>query len=274
MKQKDRLVSSLIIALVAGFIYYAYADFETISKIPQFAYQTIKSAVFPEKASTEPESVTDKNLTSVKKSDEVEANQTDSFDNEVITENAEYAQLPDHNYIFRYLRGMPIFTDEQIEKLEKLSDFGFNTDFSGRDMQFVNQVPEELNLDSHKIRVNVKIKNLDSINIYIDKSMEKLNESLSKLNEQLKSEEFRRDLPEIDTDDINVEVDTDAIKESIKESMKEFDENMMEFNSEMKEFKDSMKQFKESMKELKKNMKELDSARIKNFEKEIEIIES
>ncbi len=272
MKQKDRLVSSLIVALVAGFIYYAYADFETISKIPQFAYQTIKSVVLPEKADTEPVPEPGKNLTSLKTSDEQANDENILTENIQENETAEYAQLPDYNYIFRHLKGIPIFTEEQIEKMENLADFGLSTDFSEKDLQFVNFIPDEANLDSHRVKINIKIKDLDSMNVYLDKSMEKLNESLSKLNEHLKSEEFLQELPY--TEDISVEVDIDEIKESIKESMKEFDENMMEFNFDMKEFKDSMKQFKESMKELKKNMKDLDSAKFKMYEKEIEIIES
>ena len=45
MKQKDKILSSLLIAFVAGFIYYAFADYDTFKRIPQIAFETIKSAV-------------------------------------------------------------------------------------------------------------------------------------------------------------------------------------------------------------------------------------
>jgi len=43
MKQKEYLLSSLMIAFVAGFIYYAFADSEIIKKLPALAYQTVLS---------------------------------------------------------------------------------------------------------------------------------------------------------------------------------------------------------------------------------------
>jgi methyl-accepting chemotaxis protein len=177
--------------------------------------------------------------------------------------------------------GGKVYIDEErlkkLEKLEKLQDFGFNSDFGNGMIAFANNDEMGLPLDSNELKVRIKIKNLDSLNFYIDNSMLKLNESLSKLTEQLQSEEFLNSIPEIDLKDLkdfDVEVDVDEIKDAIKESMKDFDENMKEFKFDMKEFKDSMKQFKENMNDLKKNMKELDSTKMMKFNKKIEIIDS
>lgn len=276
MKQKDRFVSSLIIALVAGFIYYAFGESEVIRRIPQLAYETVKSVISPEKANSDFTLENDKNLTMVSKEENGNTNNEEQIP--AIFEEAEYAQLPDLSLLMRYRSegDVAFLSNKHLKELEKLNELVnvavLPTDF----MQYVNYMPDLEPLDSGRIKIKVKIENMDSLNVFIDKSMMKLNESLSKLNEQLKSEEFLKNIPEIDTDDIDVDIDVDVddIKESVKESMKEFEENMKEFDFDMKEFKDSMKKFNESMEELKKNMKDMDSNYMKKMERKIEIIES
>ena len=276
MKQKDRFVSSLIIALVAGFIYYAFGESEVIRRIPQLAYETVKSVISPEKANSDFTLENDKNLTMVLREENGNTNNEEQIP--AIFEEAEYAQLPDLSLLMRYRSegDVAFLSNKHLKELEKLNELVnvavLPTDF----MQYVNYMPDLEPLDSGRIKIKVKIENMDSLNVFIDKSMMKLNESLSKLNEQLKSEEFLKNLPEIDTDDIDVDIDVDVddIKESVKESMKEFEENMKEFDFDMKEFKDSMKKFNESMEELKKNMKDMDSNYMKKMERKIEIIES
>ena len=276
MKQKDRFVSSLIIALVAGFIYYAFGESEVIRRIPQLAYETVKSVISPEKANSDFTLENDKNLTMVLREENGNTNNEEQIP--AIFEEAEYAQLPDLSLLMRYRSegDVAFLSNTHLKELEKLNELVnvavLPTDF----MQYVNYMPDLEPLDSGRIKIKVKIENMDSLNVFIDKSMMKLNESLSKLNEQLKSEEFLKNLPEIDTDDIDVDIDVDVddIKESVKESMKEFEENMKEFDFDMKEFKDSMKKFNESMEELKKNMKDMDSNYMKKMERKIEIIES
>lgn len=276
MKQKDRFVSSLIIALVAGFIYYAFGESEVIRRIPQLAYETVKSVISPEKANSDFTLENDKNLTMVLREENGNTNNEEQIP--AIFEEAEYAQLPDLSLLMRYRSegDVAFLSNKHLKELEKLNELVnvavLPTDF----MQYVNYMPDLEPLDSGRIKIKVKIENMDSLNVFIDKSMMKLNESLSKLNEQLKSEEFLKNIPEIDTDDIDVDIDVDVddIKESVKESMKVFEENMKEFDFDMKEFKDSMKKFNESMEELKKNMKDMDSNYMKKMERKIEIIES
>lgn len=276
MKQKDRIVSSLIIALVAGFIYYAFGESEVIRRIPQLAYETVKSVISPEKANSDLTLDNDKNLTMVVK--EENGNTYNDEQISAIFEEAEYAQLPDLSLLMR-LRSegdATFLSSKHLKDLEKLDELG-NIDVLPTDfMQYVNYLPDMVPLDSGRIKIKVKIENMDSLNVFIDKSMMKLNESLTKLNEQLKSENFLKNIPEINEDDIDVDIDVDVddIKESVKESMKEFEENMKEFDFDMKEFKDSMKKFNESMEELKKNMKDMDSNYMKRMDRKIEIIES
>jgi hypothetical protein len=284
MKQKDKILSSLIIAFVAGFIYYAFADYDTFKRIPQLAYETIKTAVTN---TTQTEKDADEiNSKNIVKDEKYDVN-SDIISvklpaNNVVLEDGIFAHIPDFtNFVRVDDFGGKVYIDEErlkrLEKLEKMQDFGFNYNFGDGMIAFANNDEMGRPLDSNELKIRIKIKNLDSLNFYIDNSMLKLNESLSKLTEQLTSEEFLKNIPEIDLkdmQDIDVEVDVDEIKDAIKESMKDFDENMKEFKFDMKEFKDSMKQFKENMKELKKNMKELDSTKLMKFNKKIEVIDS
>jgi hypothetical protein len=284
MKQKDKILSSLIIACVAGFIYYAFADYDTFKRIPQLAFETIKTAVTnTTQSDKDVAEINEKNIAKEEKEDinsDIVSVKTPASN--VVLEDGIFAHIPDFtNFVRVDDFGGKVYIDEErlkkLEKLEKLQDFGFNSDFGNGMIAFANNDEMGLPLDSNELKVRIKIKNLDSLNFYIDNSMLKLNESLSKLTEQLQSEEFLNSIPEIDLKDLkdfDVEVDVDEIKDAIKESMKDFDENMKEFKFDMKEFKDSMKQFKENMNDLKKNMKELDSTKMMKFNKKIEIIDS
>jgi len=287
MKQKDKILSSLMIAFVAGFIYYAFADYDTFKKIPQLAFETIKTAVTnTTQSDMDDAEINEKDIVK----DEKDENNSDIVSVKVpaynvILEDGIFAHIPDFtNFIKVDDFGGKVYVDEErlkkLEKLEKLQDFGFNSSFGDGMVAFAGDDGMYYPLDSNEMKVRIKIRNLDSLNFYIDNSMLKLNESLSKLTEQLQSEEFLKNVPDIDLkdmkelDNIDVEVDVDEIKEAIKESMKDFDENMKEFKFDMKEFKDSMKQFKENMQELKKNIKQLDSTKLMRFNKKIEIIDS
>jgi hypothetical protein len=276
MKQKDKLLSSLIIAFVAGFIYYAFADYDNLIKIPQLAYETIKSAVITSQPNDIKSETAEKNIPKEQIKEESDVVSVKSTANSVVYEDGIFAHIPDFSNLMRVddFGGRLFLNDEKLKKLEKLEDFGFNSDFGDGLIALANYDDMDYPLDSNEIKVHIKLRNLDSLDFYIDKSMMKLNESLSKLTEHLQSDEFLKGIPEAEMNDIDIEIDMDDLKETIKESMKEFDENMKEFDFDMKEFKDSMKEFKDSMKELKKNMKELDSTKLKKFDKKIEIIES
>ena len=279
MKQKDKILSSLLIAFVAGFIYYAFADYDNFIKIPQLAYETIKSAVVNSPSEDVKTEITDKFISKDKNEYQPDNISVKSIASSVALEDGIFAHIPDlSNLINVNDFGGHIYLNEdklkKLERLEKLQDFGFNTDFGDGMIELANYDDMYNPLDSNELKVRIKVHNLDSLNFYLDNSMSKLNESLSKLNEQLQSEEFLKNIPEIDLKDVDIEIDMDDLKEALKENMKEFDENMKEFNFDMKEFKDSMKLFKESMKELKKNMKDLDSTKMMKFNKKIEIIES
>lgn len=279
MKQKDKILSSLIIAFVAGFIYYAFADYDNLIKIPQLAYETIKSAVVNTQPNEVKSDINEKNIAGEQKSEQFDVVSVKSTASSVAFEDGIFAHIPDLSNLIRVddFGGHFYINEEKLkklEKLEKIEDFGFNSDFGDGLIAFANYDEMDYPLDTNELKVRIKVRNLDSLDFYIDNSMSKLHESLSKLTEHLQSDEFLQSIPDVDMKDIDIEIDMDDLKETIKESMKEFDDNMKEFNFDMKEFKDSMKQFKESMKELKKNMKELDSTKMKKFDRKIEIIES
>ncbi len=288
MKHKDKLISSLIVAFVAGFIYYAFADFDAIKKIPYLAYETFKSAIEPkeapeEKAPVAPEKKKSENIYAVDTDIPAENNNSGGSTLSDIL----HSYLPDFSQYIRvsdFGGGMAYAPYRKIAR-EQVSDFGFNSDF-GPSMIKLADYTDYDPFDSNEVIVKLKIRSLDSINLYLDESMSKMNEALSKLNEQLNSEEFLKALPQFDSDDFKVEINIDKdelrreIEESMegyKENMNEMKENMREFKFELKniipdikkhrldsnhyrfdmqEFKDSMKEFEENMKEYKENMED------------------
>jgi len=288
MKHIDKMKSSLIIALVAGFIYYAFSDFDTIKKIPYLAYETFKSAI--ETSETTEESsptITEKKNTDFTLKEVSENNEVPAVPEESSLRDVIFSYLPDFS---KYIQvpdfgGSTAYAYSHRIPKEHISDFGFNSDF-GPSMVRVSDYGEYYPFDSNEVIVKLKIKSLDSLNIYLDESMLKLNEALSKLNEQLMSDEFLKALPHFDSNQFKVEVDIDGdeLRREIEESMEDYREGMKDYKDEMKnfkfefrnqmdelkdlkldtvkikfdveEFKDSMQEFEENMKEYKENMKE------------------
>ncbi|MCE1164723.1 MAG: hypothetical protein LWX07_04885 [Bacteroidetes bacterium] len=286
MKHKDKLISSLIIAFVAGFIYYAFADFDTIKKIPYLAYETFKSAIEPKEAPEEntpvtPEKKKQENLYASELNTPVENGGSDgSALKDIILsylpDFSKYLQVPDFG------GGMAYAPYVKVPK-EHMNDFGFNSDFGPSMIRLADYNGYDP-FDSNEVIVKLKIKSLDSLNIYLDESMSKLNDALSKLNEQLNSEEFLKALPHFDSDDFKVDIDKDELRKEIEESMEDYKDNMEDMKENMKdlkfdlksmipemkgfkidstrmkfdmqEFKDSMKEFEENMKEYQENMQE------------------
>lgn len=288
MKHKDKLISSLIVAFVAGFIYYAFADFDTIKKIPYLAYETFKSAIEPDdvpevKAPAPPEKKKPDNIYA----SDIEAPAENTNSGGSSLSDILHSYLPDFSQYIRVpdFGGSMAYAPYRRIPKEQVSDFGFNSDF-GPSMIKLADFNDYDPFDSNEVIVKLKIKSLDSLNIYLDESMSKLNEALSKLNEQLNSEEFIKALPQFDSEDFRVEVDIDKddLQREIEESMEDYRENMNEmkenmreykfdlkniipelkkhkldslrYKFDMQEFKDSMKEFEENMKEYQENMED------------------
>jgi hypothetical protein len=271
MKHIDKLKSSLIIAFVAGFIYYAFADFDTIKKIPYFAYETFKSAIGPKAAPEENVLLAaDKKKNENVINTEIASVQESAFLDPGSFPGIMFPNMPDFsNYIKvgDFGGGAVLSRDFKRARDYSVGDFGFDSDF-GPSMVRLADFRDWESLDSNEKIVKLKIRSLDSLNIYLDEAMSKLGESLTKMSEQLNSEEFLKALPHFDSDEFKVEIDFDSesLKNEIEESMKDFKENMKDFDKnkyefknykfDMNEFKDSMEKFKEDMEEYKENMEE------------------
>jgi hypothetical protein len=276
MKQKEYLLSSLMIAFVAGFIYYAFADPDIIKKIPTLAYQTILS-------------VTDTRETALD-------NKEYGLKTTKLTEPSEYPgsvtvrvpsyisslaelgiNIPDFSNFIRvrdFGGGIISFNDNNSGVREHPGDFGFDMHF-GDDMTEYAGYYDIAPLDSIERRVRIKIHNMDSLNITLNDMMSKLNESIEKMTEQFKSEEFTKNFKNFDGKEFEINIDADELKSEIDESMKDFDEDMKEFKYDMKEFQDSMKKLNEEMKDLKESMKNIDSVKYnKRFKIKIDTIET
>lgn len=281
MKHIDKMKSSLIIALVAGFIYYAFSDFDTIKKIPYLAYETFKSAIETGETTEETSpSVTEKKNTDITLKEVSENTEAPAVPDESSLRDVIFSYLPDFS---KYIQvpdfgGSTAYAYSHRIPKERMSDFGFNSDF-GPSVMRVSDYSDYYPFDSNEIIVKLKIKSLDSLNIYLDESMSKLNEALSKINEQFMSAEFFKALPHFDSNQFKVEVDIDGdeLRREIEESMKDYREGMkdyknemrnynFEFNDQMKELRDlkldtmqikfDMEEFRDSMQELEQNMKE------------------
>ncbi|MCX6160305.1 MAG: hypothetical protein NTV87_03070 [Ignavibacteriae bacterium] len=284
MKQKEKFYSSLIVALVAGFIYFQFADVETIRNLPKLAYKMFTGTVEPQSTTTialnAPDSTTKSNKDKVLKVSETDF----SNDIRVTDEKADFImRFADQSMpvslssIFRNNRGMNVDIQDfafkvhsfEREHPELVQDVGIKVDF-GEDYVNFASFGDNFMHDSNKINIIVKMNKLDSINIYLDKTMEKLDESMEKLNKELAGKDFSKMAPKIDKADIEIEIDMSEFNEG----MKEFEENMKDFKFDMKDFEEGMKELRKNMDGLKENMKELEKNQIKKYKIKVEEVES
>ncbi len=284
MKQKEKFYSSLIVALVAGFIYFQFADVETFKKLPQLAYKMFTETVEPQSTTTialnAPESTTKPNKDKVLK-----VSETDFNDNIPVTDEkadfimrfADQSTPVSLSSIFRNNRGMNVDIPDlglkvyafEMEHPEVVQDVGRKVDF-GEDYVNFASFGDNFMLDSNKINIIVKMNKLDSINIYLDRTMEKLDQSMEKLNKELAGKDFSKMAPKIDRADIDIEIDMSEFNEG----MKEFEENMKDFKFDMKDFEEGMKELHKNMDGLKENMKELQKNQLKKYKIKVEEVES
>jgi len=269
MKQKEYLLSSLMIAFVAGFIYYAFADSEIIKKLPALAYQTVLSVADNRESTDETQ---DMKRLNQKESEPInKSEETVVLIPSKISALASFGvNIPDFSNFIKvqdFGGGIISFTGKELPERYHSGDFGFDTRF-GDDMVEYAGLYDLVPLDSNERKVRIRIHNMDSLNITLNEMMLKLNESIEKMAEQFKSDEFMKNFKDFDGKDFEVNIDADEIKAEIEESMKDFNEDMKEFNKDMKElnfdmkeFQDSMKKLNEEMKDLKDSMKNIDSVR-------------
>ncbi|MCI0472251.1 MAG: hypothetical protein L0Y76_01565 [Ignavibacteria bacterium] len=283
MKQKEYLLSSLLIAFVAGFIYYAFADTDIIKKIPTLAYQTILSVTDNRESTGETRELNTKVIGETK--NDLNGDELSNPTLNSLPINAAFSiNIPDFSNFIKvqdFGGGIISFSGKELPEKYHSGDFGFHTSF-GDDMIEYAGYYDAMPLDSNERRVRIKIHNMDSLNITLNEMVSKLNESIEKMTEQFRSEEFMKNFKDFDDKNFEVHIDADEIKAEIDESMKDFNEEMEKFNQDMEEFQfdmkelqDSMKKMNEEMKGLKDSMKNIDSVKYnKRFRIKVDTIET
>ena len=294
MKQKKNLASSLLVALLAGFIYYQLGGVEDIQKIASFGYQMMSNPV--ERITKNEVAVNGKlieinNLIRETQPDLItsEENQLDS-EQGMIELAVTYPISSFVSSISDDLYKINMSTDEN-SLLTHEGDFAVNSEYYIPKIIFENKKdlrnirPNDNNEcedviasvdDFYMVSIPVKIYDDDDpITVIIDDS-NYIKFDIEKLEFDKFDVKFDDAMVKLNiaigklTDNLKVmdfDFNNEQNKAEFKLKMKEFEEDMKEFEIEMKEldfdidadmqeFKEDMKEFKENMKKYKEDMKE------------------
>ncbi len=287
MKNKDKLLSSMIIALVAGFIYYQFSDSEVVKKIPQLAYRLLVPS--GHESTFDSGNEKENNKSEKKTFSSTTENNYPSENTEIA--NPAYGGESILNRLNAYSR------DFAFGNLVRIPDFlpekvYFDRDQFGADMKHLDKSVEEIEIPLEKLGINInrdifvytasnygfnpdslrykiKIPDMDSFSVNLDNAMKKLNFAMEKLTAELNDKNFEvivpddeipdlPELPEIDAKEQENLNELGKIKEfdmkEFKEGMKEFEKEMQNFKFEMKDYQENMKKFKEDLKEMKRKI--------------------
>lgn len=273
MKQKEKIFSSLLVAIVAGFIYYTFADVETIKSLPQFAYKIFISSDKEDNSSAALNAGVYVSSLKDKKSDFPEDElKKDLFNEEIIVSSADLSNPSSLAYVFSNVSrvfpyvSIPDFVPEADRVVyrkserkfrDKKDDFAVYTEFEYPDDDIIHLISydDETCSDSDRVRIHIRMKSLDSMNVHLDRAMEKLNKSLESLNDKIAEHNFDIDIPDLKPEDFEFNFKFDM--EEFREDMKEFQKDMKDFKLDMKELEGNVEMFQFDSKELEENMKEL-----------------
>jgi len=286
MKNKTNLLSSLIIALIAGFIYFQLGGVEDIKNIASLGFRMVSEPIVE---------ITDTKLASkgirINITDQKKEEKSKLIANENNVDKKKGLKdlaLIDHNsniFSFTYenhegtemqfyknspmtIEGEMIFSSEYYIPLSQNRNDVYLETIRVPDYEeyiattkplvdyyemvkpvkrYSDDDPITIIIDdSNDIKFNIEKLELDGFDVQLDAAMEKLNIVLKKLEDNLK--------------DINFDFSDEENKLEFELKMKEFEEDMEEFEEEMKDweydFEENMKEYKEDMKEFKEDMKE------------------
>ena len=284
MKNKTNLLSSLLIALIAGFIYFQLGGVEDIKRIASLGFRMVSEPI---------EEITDTqlasngiriNITNQKKEEKSKLNVNEigvdikkglkdlamiDHNNNIISfsyENHEGTEIPFYENSPMTIEGEITFSSEYYIPLSRnRNDVYLETIHVPDYEEYIATVKPLVDYyemvkpvkrysdddpvtiiinDSNCIKLDFDGLEMDGFNIKLNAAMEKLNFALEKLSDNLRGMDFNFNNKEN--------------HKEFKLKMKEFEEDMKEFELEMKEFGSDFKEdtegFKENMEEYKEDM--------------------
>jgi uncharacterized protein YukE len=297
MKNKTNLLSSFIIALIAGFIYFQLGGVEDIKRIASLGFQMVSEPI---------EEITDTQLASngirinipeQKKEKKSKLNVNENGvdmkkglrDLAVIDNNSKIISFT-HESIegieIQFYENSPLIIEGEITfspeyyiplsmnnndvylETIRVPDYEEYIAIAEPLLNYYKKVtPVRICSDDDPVTIIINDSNfikpdfdrleMDGFNMKLNVAMEKLNLALEKLSDNLRGMDFNFN-------------DKKNHKE-FKLKMKEFEEDMKEFELEMKEFgsdfKEDMKEFKEDMEEYKEDMEDFNKD-MKEYKKE------
>ncbi|MBL7129702.1 MAG: hypothetical protein ISS16_12065 [Ignavibacteria bacterium] len=302
MKKKTNLLSSLLIALIAGFIYFQFGGVEDIKSIASLGFRMVSEPIEDItttqlasngirinitnkkmdgsskqnvnenyvyiKNGSKNLAVIDHNSNTISFTNNHEGTEVPFFENSPMTIEGEITFSPEYFVPFSkdndiYLETIRIPNyQEYITEADPLVDYYKAT----IPIEICNVTPMSIKLtDSNTIELNIKGLEWKGMNHKLNVAMKKLNTALRKLSENLKDMDFR----------FHIEGNQEEFELSMKEfeaGMKEFEQEMREFGydfeQDMKEFEQDMKEYEEDMKEYEEDMKEYEKD-MKEYEQDM-----
>ena len=285
MKNKTNLLSSLLIALIAGFIYFQFGGVEDIKRIASLSFQIISKPIddvtssvyaksgklvyithsndeenskvilygnkYDSKKGLKDIAVVDSdgNIISISQ-DDLNKIEMSVYESSPMTIEGEITFNPEY-----YVPFSKHSNDVYLESIRvpDYQDYIVEADplvdyyKATIPIEICNATPMKIMFtDSNIIKFNLKGLELKSTNLKLNVAMEKLNLALEKLSDNLRVMDFNFN-----------------DKENQKEfelNMKEFEADMKEFEQEMKEFgydfEDDMEEFEQDMREYEEDMRE------------------
>lgn len=290
MKTKTNLLSSFLIALLAGFIYYQFGGIQEIKKIPDIAYRIISRTVNSDDSDA---------LIALDKTESIQSNSQSRNESNMNENIHPIVENNDNHFLFIEPDNVDINPAKLTQILEKKEfknqmkrKFDFDYTFPEKNEfreKILKEIEEKMKNNNFDIQIDkenlyanlndlsplpdtlrnkIRIHGLDSLNINLDRMMSGINKMLDNLNQKLRERGFTDSLKSFNSEEFEFDM------QEFEEDMKEFKNDMQRFNFDMKDFKENMKEFKEQMKKLKEEMKDLNKEQIRKFKIQIDTVNS
>ena len=285
MKKKTNLLSALLIALIAGFIYFQFGGVEDIKSIASLGFRMV-SEPLEEITNTQLASngirinITNKKMEESSKQnvnenyaymkngsknlaviDNISTNVSLTHENYVgieipFNENSQMRIEGEITFSPEYYIPLSMINNDVYLETIRVPDYqGYITEADPLVDYYKAIIPIEICevtpmmvmlTDSNTMKFNIKGLEWKGMNHKLNDAMKKLNKVLRKLSENLRNTDFRFHI--------------EGNQEEFELNMKEFEADMKEFEQEMKEFgldfEDDMEEFEQDMREYEEDMRE------------------